>query len=70
MEEMELHKIEVHKDGIWEETEYHTIQIGDRFRMFHPDGTPFIDSDNQHVLHAASEPFFDEELGVWLVYIK
>ncbi len=70
MEDLEFHKIEVDREGNWEVVDYNSLKTGDRFRMFHPDGTQFIDSDKQDVLHATSEPFFDEELGAWLIHIK
>ncbi|KAF0819038.1 hypothetical protein KIS4809_2330 [Bacillus sp. ZZV12-4809] len=70
MDKLEIHRIEINKDGKWEEVHFNKICPGDSFRMYHPNGTQFIDSNNEHVLYATSEPFYDEELDAWLVHIK
>ncbi|MDZ5472040.1 hypothetical protein SM124_09805 [Bacillus sp. 31A1R] len=69
MNGMDLHKIEIMRDGNWEEVPYESLDVGDQFRMIDPEGNIFVDSYGE-VMSAASKPFFDEDLGTWLVQIK
>lgn len=67
----EPHKIEVKREGKWNESNYEQIKQGATFRMYHENGEPFCyDCDEEVEFIANSDPFYDEELGVWLVRIK
>ncbi|MGM0777976.1 MAG: hypothetical protein ACQEXE_16575 [Bacillota bacterium] len=70
MNEDDFHKIHRNNNGLWEEVGYNALVKDNHFRMFYPDGKPFIDSDNKDTFVASSDPFYDEELGVWLIQIK
>ncbi|MBG9452156.1 hypothetical protein ABE67_23055 [Cytobacillus firmus] len=70
MDQEEIHTIEIEKDGTWERIHYKSLANGHKFRMFYPDGNKFIDSDRSHIFQAASEPFYDDELGTWFITIK
>lgn len=69
MNDMELHKVEIMKDGNWEEVHFQQLNVGDSFRMTDLDGNLFVDTYGE-ILSAVSKPFYDEELGTWLVHIK
>ncbi|MFD0050055.1 hypothetical protein ACFVHQ_12060 [Actinomycetes bacterium NPDC127524] len=71
MDILEPKKFEIHKDGSYTESHYEQVKAGDHFRMFHPDGQPFLyEDDDKETYQAASHPYFDDELGVWFIEIK
>ena len=38
----ELRKVEVFKDNKWKELYFKRLQVGDKYRMIEPDGSPVI----------------------------
>lgn len=65
------YKVEIKKNGNWEEDHFSNVKTGDSFKMYHQDGTQFLyDQDGEDIYLAASDPYFDEDLGVWLIDIK
>ena len=65
------HRFEIKKNGKWEEEHFSKVKTGDNFKMYHQDGNQFLYEQNgEDIYQAASEPYYDEELGVWLITIK
>ncbi|WP_409305684.1 hypothetical protein [Peribacillus sp. SCS-155] len=65
-----MNRIEVFREGSWKEIGFADLNAGDQFRMYQEDGSPFLDSIHGELLSAASTPYFDDELGTWLIEIS
>lgn len=62
----DLRKVEVLKDGKWQEIEFKKIHKGDIFRLFESTGEPVMDNNGKTEFVAKNEPYMtsDGVLGV------
>ena len=69
----ELRKVEVFKDDVWKEIQFEDLKVGDKYRMFEPDGSPVVVIGDGGKFEGATEwivtkgPYKREKDGVWTV---
>ena len=68
-----LRKVEVFKGGGWSEIKFEELEVGDKYRMFEPDGSPVVVIGDGGKYEGATEwvvlegPYRRSKDGVWTV---
>ena len=57
----ELRKVEIFENGQWNEIEFKDLKLGNKFRLFEPDGERVIDKEkNEDEWMATSDAYLNE----------
>lgn len=65
----DLRRVEILRNGQWQEVDFGFIKAGDIFRMFEATGEPVVDNNGNRLFIAISNPYKTKE-GLWVVKIE
>jgi hypothetical protein len=60
----DLRKVEILENDTWKQIKMKDIKPGNVYRVFNPDSTSVV-WDDDPILLAVGEPFFQEDIGRW-----
>lgn len=65
---MDYRKVEIHKNNLWQEIDFHNLKKNDYFRMFESTGESVKDKKGNTTFLATSDVFLNDE-NQWVINV-